>query len=52
MNAVTEKWQVILEPQLRGLAMAHGLRYVDRSLAPEIWRERLLNQLGKSYQLP
>jgi hypothetical protein len=48
----TLQWKAVLDPQLKGLASAHGLRFVDRSLSPALWQERLLNQLGKSYLLP
>lgn len=51
-DAHTQKWKAVLDPQLKGLATSHGLRFVDRSLPSALWRERLLNQLGKSYRLP
>ncbi|MEX2607559.1 MAG: hypothetical protein WD708_09450 [Kiritimatiellia bacterium] len=46
------KWKEILEPSLISLARAHGLRYVDRSLPADVWRERLVHQLQKRYLLP
>jgi hypothetical protein len=46
------KWQPILETKLKGLALAHGLRFIDRSVDEGVWQERLNNQLQKRYQLP
>ncbi len=48
----TLKWKPVLDEKLKGLASAHGLRFVDRSHEDSVWQERLLNQLGKVYQLP
>lgn len=51
-DALTHKWQPVLDPQLKALAAAHGLRFVDRSLDPGLWRERLRHQLSKRYRIP
>lgn len=48
----TRKWQAVLDGSLKSLARSNGLRYVDRSIDAPIWQERLLNQLGKIYDLP
>lgn len=50
-TADTLKWKNVLEEKMKGLASAHGLRFVDRSLAPQVWRERLQNQLQKRYRM-
>ena len=48
----TLKWKPVLDVKLKGLASAHGLRFIDRSYETRIWQERLQNQLGKVYKLP
>ncbi|WFB34422.1 hypothetical protein P3T73_09635 [Kiritimatiellota bacterium B12222] len=51
-DETSSKWKDVLDSALKGLARAHGLRFVDRSISPELWKERLRFQLGKSYLLP
>lgn len=45
-------WKVPCTRWLRSLAASHGLRYVDRTRGPEVWRARLRDQLREEYRLP
>jgi len=45
------EWHDLLEEELESLARANGLRFIDRS-REEVWKERLLDGLSKTYRLP
>ncbi|MDF3127975.1 hypothetical protein P0Y35_02070 [Kiritimatiellaeota bacterium B1221] len=51
-SSETMKWKPVLDEKLKGLASAHGLRFIDRSREESIWQARLVHQLGNVYQLP
>ena len=51
-DAAHQEWRGLSTESLRSLAAAHGLRYVDRSREPEVWKPRLEHQLRKEYALP
>jgi hypothetical protein len=51
-DSSTWKLKPILEPSLISLARAHGLHFVDQSLATDLWQERLVHHLRKRYLLP
>jgi hypothetical protein len=43
---------VWITEQLRSLALANGLRYIDRALPSEEWEKRMLHQVAREYILP